>query len=174
MPYYDAGEAAIYYETIGRGKPIVLLHGYALNSLMWECQLPALSEKYRVVTVDLRGFGKSSCGGQWSGNIMADDVSGLVHHLDLENYAILGFSMSGPVALRLALKHPDKIAKLVMVSSILPSTGKRQKRSLSRAQEKELETLTLYGVEKLADMTGLRAGPLVDNMFKRNPAIKNL
>ena len=174
MAFFDADDAAIYYDITGDGKPVILLHGYALNSLMWEYQKNSMAENFQLITVDLRGFGKSSCGVNWSGNAMAEDVSGLIEHLNLRNCAIVGFSMGGPVAFRLALKHPDRLTKLVMVSSILPSAGKAQKKKYQRLQQKELDTLTLHGVEKWAELSGLKSGPLVDNMFKRNPEIVNL
>ena len=62
MPFYDAEDAAIYYETDGEGSPLILLHGYALNGTMWEFQRPVFSKSHAVITVDLRGFGQSSCG----------------------------------------------------------------------------------------------------------------
>jgi len=174
MAFYDAGDAAIFYEITGRGKPLILLHGYALNSLMWQFQLPALSEKRQVITVDLRGFGQSSCGKSWSGNIMAKDVAGIVGELDLRDCAILGFSLSGPVAFRLAYNYPDRISRLVMASSILPSAGKPREATQNLAQKRELDLLTIHGVEDWAEKVGLRSGPLVANMFARNPEAKML
>jgi len=169
MAFYDAEDAAIYYDQIGDGKPVLMFHGYALNGMMWEFQKTAVSEQYKMISVDLRGFGQSSCGKNWSGNLMAEDVSSMIEDLDLRESIIVGFSMSGPVAFRLALKHPDRIEKLVMVSSILPSTGRPRKLKESQVQQKELDLLTLRGVEAWADAMGIWKGPLVGNIFKRNP-----
>ncbi|MCP4582909.1 MAG: alpha/beta hydrolase [candidate division Zixibacteria bacterium] len=169
MAFFDAGDAAIYYEITGEGEPLMLLHGYALNSLMWEMQIPALAEKYQVITVDLRGFGQSSCGKSWSGNAMADDISGLVKHLDLKSCTMLGFSLSGAIAFRIAYFHPDRIARLIMVSASLPSSGAPRKRAESLAQKRELDILMARGVDGWADKAGFRSGPLVGNIFKRNP-----
>ena len=119
MPFYDAKDAAIYYEVTGDGPPLILLHGYALNSALWEFQKSVLSKSHKVITVDLRGFGQSSCDKRWSGSIMAEDIIGIIKSLDLTNAAILGFSMSGPVAFRIANEMPDIVTKLIMVSSIL-------------------------------------------------------
>ena len=174
MPFYDADDAAIYYEITGDGPPVMFFHGYALNSLMWEFQKPAVTAKFRMITVDLRGFGQSSCSRRWSGNIMADDISGLIESLDLRDLTVVGFSMSGPVAFRLALAHPERIKKLVMVSSILPSSGRPRKNSQNLAQKRELDILTLQGVNAWAEKVGLKEGPMVGNIFKRNPASKEL
>jgi pimeloyl-ACP methyl ester carboxylesterase len=169
MPFYDAGDAAIYYETEGQGSPIVLMHGYALNGAMWELQRPALSKYSKIITVDLRGFGKSSCGKSWSGTIMALDIIGMIKSLGLSDASILGFSMSGPVALRVAFEMPKIISKLILVSSVLPSSGRPRAKKESNLQRKELEILRLRGAEAWADAVGLSRGPMVDNIFKRNP-----
>jgi len=169
MPYYDADDAAIYYEIEGSGSPIVLLHGYALNGLMWELQRPVLSMSHTVITIDLRGFGKSSCGKEWSGAVMANDVSGLLRLLGLSDVAILGFSMSGPAAFRVAVESSDIISKLILVSSILPSAGRKKASKESDFQQKELNLLRLRGPEAWAEAMGLWKGPLVDNIFLRNP-----
>ncbi len=172
MPFFDAGDAAIYYEEFGdNGQPLILLHGYALNGLMWEFQIPEFARNYRTIVVDLRGFGKSSCGPRWSTAVMAEDILGLIAEMDIRGAALLGFSMSGPVSFRVALSRPDRISKLILVSSILPSSGKPTRKVSIEAMSRELELLRQGGVELWAEKTGIRNGPLVANMFKRNPEI---
>jgi pimeloyl-ACP methyl ester carboxylesterase len=172
MAFYDAGDAAIYYEVTGNGAPVVLLHGYALNSTMWEFQKPVLSSQYKVITVDLRGFGQSSCSGRWSSDIMAEDVADIITELKLRDCVIVGFSMSGPVAFKMVLNNADKISKLVLVSSILPSAGRAPKNIQTEEDNRELEALILHGPEAWAEAMGLRDGPLIGNTFRRNPAAK--
>jgi len=183
MPYYDAADAAIYFEVFpdpersrrdDEGPPLVLLHGYALNSCMWDLQKPVFSKTRNVITVDLRGFGDSSCGKRWSGAVMAEDVAGLIRSMDLNNVTLLGFSMSGPVAVRLALEMPGAISKLILVSSILPSSGRPKAKSEMKIQQKEFDILRLRGIRAWAEFMGLRDGPFVDNMFKRNSEITPL
>jgi len=168
MPFYDAGDAAIYYEINGEGPPLILLHGYALNGLMWEFQVPVLSEHFTVIAVDLRGFGKSSCGKEWSGSAMAGDVIGLIKELKLKDVAVTGFSLSGGSAVRTAIELPGIVTKLILVSSILPSRKPRPQKE-EEYQTKEENILRLRGVEAWADAIGMRKGKLVDNIFKRNP-----
>lgn len=169
MPFYDADDAAIYYEIKGKGSPLVLLHGYALNGIMWELQRLELAKNNTIITVDLRGFGKSSCGKNWSGTIMAEDIKRLIGSLRLNDLAILGFSMSGPVAFRAALEMPGIVTRLVLVSSILPSVGRAKAKKEAEFQRKERDILRLRGPEAWAEGMGLWKGPLVDNIFKRNP-----
>jgi pimeloyl-ACP methyl ester carboxylesterase len=174
MPFYDAGDAAIYYEIEGHGAPLILLHGYALNGAMWELQNPVLSKSSKVITVDLRGFGKSSCGKSWSGTVMASDIIGMLESLDLSHVSILGFSMSGPVALRVALEMPKIISKLILVSSVLPSPGRPRAKKESDLQRREQDILRLRGAEAWANAVGLSRGPMVENIFKRNPEARPL
>jgi pimeloyl-ACP methyl ester carboxylesterase len=175
MPFYSSGEADIYYEIEGQGKtPLVLLHGYALNSLMWEFQKPALSPFFKLVTIDLRGFGESSCSKCWSGAAMAEDVKGVIEYLGITDVALLGFSMSGPVAIRVAYEIPDIVRRLILVSSTLPATGRPKSEGEIRLQEKELAALEKGDISSWADTIAFRTGPLVGKMFGRNPAIASL
>ncbi|HBC47520.1 MAG TPA: hypothetical protein DEO84_03390 [candidate division Zixibacteria bacterium] len=172
MPFYNSENAAIYYEIEGQGiRPLVLLHGYALNGLMWELQRQAFSENYKLITIDLRGFGKSSCGKCWSGADMANDVKGVIETLGLADVAVLGFSMSGPVAVRLACEIPDIVTRLILVSSILPSSGRPKSPGETRLQERELAALEIGGIDAWLESISFRTGPLVEGMFEKNPAI---
>lgn len=171
MPFYDAGDAAIFYEITGDGSPLIFLHGYALNSSMWEFQVAELSRTYKVITLDLRGFGQSSCGKEWSGSAMAGDVIGLIKELKLNDVTVLGFSLSGGSAIRTALELPDIVSNLILTSSILPSRGNPRTKKEEEYQSKEQDILRLRGVESWADAIGMRKGKLVDNIFKRNPDV---
>jgi pimeloyl-ACP methyl ester carboxylesterase len=169
MSFYDADDAAIYHEIDGEGPPLVLLHGYALNGGMWEFQKPVFSRTHTIITVDLRGFGQSSCGRGWSDSTMTEDTIGMIRSLNLSDVAILGFSMSGPVAFQVAYKMPDVVTKLIMVSSILPSSGRPRAKKETELQRQEQDILRLRGVNTWAAEIGLLNGPLVDNIFRRNP-----
>lgn len=169
MPFYDAEDAAIYYDIDGEGAPLVLLHGYALNGGMWEFQKSVFSKTHAVIAVDLRGFGQSSCGKGWSDSIMAEDIIGMIGSLNLTDVAILGFSMSGPVAFQVAFEMPDVVTKLIMVSSILPSSGRPRAKQETELQRQEQDILRLRGVNAWAAEIGLLNGPLVGNIFRRNP-----
>ncbi len=171
MPFYDAGDAAIFYEITGHGSPLILLHGYALNSVMWDFQAAELSKEHKVITLDLRGFGQSSCGKEWSGSAMAGDVIGLIKELKLNDVTVLGFSLSGGSAIRIALELPDIVSNLILTSSILPSKGNPRTKKEEEYQSKERNILRLRGVESWADAIGMRKGKLVDNIFKRNPDV---
>jgi non-heme chloroperoxidase len=92
--------AKIYYEDHGRGRPIVLVHGWACSTRFWQRNVPVLAEEFRVVTIDLRGHGNSAK--VLSGHNMpqyAQDVRTVIEQLDLTGVTLAGWSMGGPVVL---------------------------------------------------------------------------
>ena len=101
MPFlasHASGEAVnIYYEDLGKGKPIVLIHGWPLSGSMWEYQVTGLlDEGYRVITYDRRGFGKSDYPATgYDYETLAGDLQSLIAHLNLTDATLVGFSMGG-------------------------------------------------------------------------------
>ncbi|WP_114570091.1 alpha/beta fold hydrolase [Exiguobacterium flavidum] len=110
----------IYVEDVGRGEAVVFLHGWPANNDMFEYQKNALLDAgYRYVGIDFRGFGRSdapSTGYDYA--TMARDVHAVVEELRLEDFALLGFSMGGAVAIRYASEHPVK--KLILAGAAAP------------------------------------------------------
>src|SRR5438552_5976309 len=100
MPYVtvgkeNSGNIELYYEDHGSGQPVVLIHGYPLSGASWEKQIPILLEAgYRVITYDRRGFGKSSQPSTgYNYDTFAGDLHGLINHLKLRDFCLVGFSM---------------------------------------------------------------------------------
>lgn len=113
----------IYYEDHGTGKPIVLIHGWPLSGRSWEAQVPVLvAAGYRVITYDRRGFGWSSQA--WSGydyDTLAEDLHGLMTHLDLKNVTLVGFSMGGgEIARYISQYGSERIDKTVFAGAVPP------------------------------------------------------
>jgi len=113
----------IYYEDLGKGKPLVFIHGWPLSGAMWEYQVTELTGKgFRCVTYDRRGFGRSDK--PYSGydyDTMAGDLKTLLDELDLEDVTLIGFSMGGGEIAKYFKHYGDAhIAKVVLVSSVLP------------------------------------------------------
>ncbi|MFV9549760.1 alpha/beta hydrolase [Algibacter sp. PT7-4] len=108
----------IYYTETGLGKAIVLLHGFLENANMWTPFIPILSKKNKVITIDLLGHGKTGCLGYiHSMELMANAVSAVLNHLNINKYIIIGHSMGGYVALALAEKQPKAILGLCLMNS---------------------------------------------------------
>jgi len=174
MSYLQLNDIELYYEQYGRGPNLVLLHGFSLNSLMWERYRESFEDRLRVTLIDLRGFGKSGVGERWSHEVMAEDVWQLLKHLKIEKATIVGFSMSGPTAMRLPIDHPDLVTALILVSSILPLAEKRPSERQKNETALEIAILERQGIEAWAKNTGIFDGFVVGSLFERNPEIKPL
>ncbi len=94
--------------------PMVLLHGLGERAASWDPVLDALSKTFRVYAVDLRGHGDSDWPGTYSFELMADDVIDLLDELRLSSVALVGHSMGGAVAYRVAVSRPDLVGRLVV------------------------------------------------------------
>jgi non-heme chloroperoxidase len=128
MPYISVGREqdraiALYYKDWGSGQPVVLSHGWPLNSDSWESQMFFLaSNGYRCIAHDRRGHGRS--GQPWDGNEMntyADDLATLMEELDLKDAVLIGFSTGGGEVARYIGRHGSKrVAKVALVSAVPP------------------------------------------------------
>src|SRR6266853_4483789 len=116
--YADVNGINLYYETHGNGRPLILLHGGLGSGEMFGPVLPLLAERHQVVTVDLQGHGRTAdIDRPIDIRLMADDIAALIDHLKLAKLDVVGYSLGGGVALQLAVRHPDKIGRLVVVSA---------------------------------------------------------
>lgn len=111
------------YQDYGSGRPVVLVHGWPLSSRSWESQVPALIDAgHRVITYDRRGFGDSSR--PWTGydyDTFAADLHALVEHLDLSDFALVGFSMGGGEVVRyISTYGVSRVSKAVLASAVPP------------------------------------------------------
>jgi len=113
----------LYYEDHGSGQPVVLIHGYPLSGASWEKHVPALLDAgYRVITYDRRGFGKSSQPTEgYNYDTFAADLQKLITHLNLEQFALVGFSMGGGEIARYFGKYgSDGVSKAVIIGGVPP------------------------------------------------------
>ncbi|MEY2606543.1 MAG: non-heme chloroperoxidase [Verrucomicrobiota bacterium] len=113
----------LYYEDHGSGRPVLLIHGYPLSGASWEKQVPVLlNAGHRVITYDRRGFGKSSQPTSgYNYNTFAEDLHKLITHLELREFALVGFSMGGGEIARYLGKYGSKdVSKAVIISGVPP------------------------------------------------------
>ena len=126
MPYLTTSDGVkLFYNDWGQGRPVVLVHGWPLDHSMWSDQAVFLAENgFRVIAYDRRGFGRSDQ--PWSGynyNTLAEDLACVIDSLNLENAALVGFSMGGgEVARYLNVHGSARVSRAVLVSSITPYT----------------------------------------------------
>ena len=107
----------ISFDKQGEGEPtLVFIHGWSNNRSIWDSQISHFSEKYRVITIDLAGFGKSGNNrNTWTMSSFGEDVVAVINQLKLNQVVLVGFSMGGPVIIETAKKAPEHIAGLVLV-----------------------------------------------------------
>jgi non-heme chloroperoxidase len=151
MSFIEAADGAqIYYKDWGCGPPVLLSHGWPLQSDSWESQMLFLAANgFRVIAHDRRGHGRSSQ--TWNGNDMdtyADDLARLIGALDLQGLALVGFSTGGGEVARYIGRHgTGRISKVVLVSAVPPYL---------------LQTPDNPGGVPIDVFDGLRAGSLAD------------
>ena len=106
--YLDIDGSSLYYEEVGAGNPVVLLHGFSLDCRMWDAQWEFLRNRYRVLRYDLRGFGKSAPP-TTKPYTHAGDLFALIDHLGLERVDLIGLSLGGGAAINAAILCPDRV-----------------------------------------------------------------
>lgn len=118
MPFIKANNAEFYYELHGAGQPLVLIAGYACDHTYWLPVLELLAKQYQVLVFDNRASGQTKDDGSLlSAELMARDVVAICDELKLYKPHIVGQSMGGTIAQTVAAHFPDKISKLVILSS---------------------------------------------------------
>jgi pimeloyl-ACP methyl ester carboxylesterase len=118
MEKIQVNNVTLAYERVGKGKPLMLIHGFPLDHTSWNEVASLLENDFDVILPDLRGFGQSTTiETPYTMSDMADDLAGLLDHLKIEKVALAGHSMGGYVALAFAKKYPQRVSRLGLVSS---------------------------------------------------------
>jgi len=115
--YFNTGDANIYYEVYGSGKPLVLLHGGIFGYVTdFESLIAELSKNYKVIAIATRGHGKSELGKQpLSYKLFSEDAYKVIRHLTADSAIVIGFSDGADQAYYLAADHPDAVKRLVAI-----------------------------------------------------------
>jgi pimeloyl-ACP methyl ester carboxylesterase len=167
MPTTPVHGADLYYEdTGGPGEPVLFLHGFLFDGRQYEAQVAALRDRYRCVTVDFRGQGRSSTprrGYQIEQQVA--DVLAVIRRLDLAPVHLVGLSMGGFVALRIAARQPELPRSLTLLNTS----------AAGHARAKFPKQLLLAGVGRTAglDLSPVRAGiedELYGPAFRTDPS----
>jgi haloacetate dehalogenase len=122
----QTGETSIFVRHGGSGPPVLLLHGFPETHLMWRDVAQALARDFTVVCADLRGYGRSGCPAStpdhepYSKRAMARDMVAVMEQLGFDRFAVVGHDRGGRVAYRLALDHPKRFERLVVLD-VLPT-----------------------------------------------------
>lgn len=113
--YLDVNGVKLYYEIYGEGEPLLMIHGNGGSFICFENQVSEFSKHFKVILVDCRGRGNSSYqkGVELTFDLQVEDINLFLDKLNIQKTNILGWSDGGIIGLLLALKHPEKVAKLV-------------------------------------------------------------
>ena len=130
----------IHYKIQGEGDPLIMISGFGSTQSDWRFQTSAFKVRYRVITFDNRGVGKSDKpAGPYSTKMMAADTIGLMDHLGIQKAHVLGASMGGMIAQELAINYPERVNKLVLACTFAVR-DKASESTPKSSQGKELYT----------------------------------
>ena len=114
----------LHYIEQGQGQPLILLHGNGESCDYFEHQIPCFSKDYRVIAIDTRGHGQSPRGEKpFTIKQFSEDLHDFMDENGIEKANVLGFSDGGNIALEFALKHPERVEKLILNGANLFSSG---------------------------------------------------
>lgn len=143
------------YEVAGSGKWLLLIHGMGDNLGAWYNQVPVFSQRYRVLTYDVRGHGQTEAPeGEYSTDVWAQDLHGLLGALEIERAYVLGYSMGGMVAVNLALQHPEMVEALILANSggaRRPTMSEEQMRQMAEQRRMRMERVEREGLAATMD-----------------------
>lgn len=139
MTFIRIDDIQLAYTDTGVGRPVVLIHGYPFNATLWNEQVAALSNSYRVIVPDLRGFGESdSSPAPVTMERMAQDVVQLLDHLEISRAVIAGLSMGGYVTLAFQKLFPSRVRALVLADTRAQADTEEAKQTRAQQAEKAL------------------------------------
>ena len=123
--YAPVNGLKMYYEIHGKGDPVILLHGAFMTiTNNWTEMIAELSKTRLVIAVEMQGHGRTAdIKRDFSYENLADDIAALLDYLKIKQADVLGYSMGGGVAMQLAIRHPERIRKVVSISAVIRSDG---------------------------------------------------
>lgn len=158
MPTLPIDDISLHYVEAGEGPPLLIVHGLGGSWQDWEAQVRHLSQRYRVIAPDLRGFGASTRGRRLvSIPRLAADLRALLAALKIEDFVLVGHSMGGAVSLQLALEEGPRVQRLVIANSV-PSFRPESLRHYAEFIYRWL-AMGLLGPARLARISAARTYP---------------
>jgi 3-oxoadipate enol-lactonase len=175
---YTRQGVSIEYDDIGNGVPLLLIHGFPLDRTLWRTQIAGLSQIYRVIAPDLRGFGQSS---ETDGAVVtmeqyAADLKSLLDSVNVKQAIVGGISMGGYIALAFYAQYADRVKGLILANTrAIPDSEEGKQSRLTDAQKIE-GSGTGFLVDSMAPkMLGAVAKPEIEiavrsMMLRQRPA----
>lgn len=158
----------LYFNKIGKGQPLIILHGLFGSSDNWLTHAKKLSEYFEVYLVDQRNHGHSPWSDAFNYQLMADDLSRFIEAEKLDGFILMGHSMGGKTAMLYAQQHPDRIDKLIVVDMGVRSYPIHHDGIIEGLKSLDLSIIKTRGEAELA------LSKHVDNTAIRQFLLKNL
>ncbi|HKA86555.1 MAG TPA: alpha/beta fold hydrolase, partial [Haliangiales bacterium] len=121
--FLSIGGNRVFYHRRGRGRPLVLVHGWMVSHWAWRHVIPSLAGDYDVVAIDLPGFGESDRPSpseyRYDAPAFAETLIGVLDSLAIERATLVGHSMGGGVALYAAARRPERVERLVLIDALV-------------------------------------------------------
>lgn len=120
----DTGEASIHVWKAGQGEPLLLVHGYPQDHMMWHRVAPALTDRFTVIVPDLRGYGDSECPpsvpdhSSYSKRAMAHDQVKVMEHFGFSSFFVMGHDRGARVSHQMTLDFPDRVRRLILLDIV--------------------------------------------------------
>ena len=120
MAEFSLDDGTVWYEERGEGQPLVFVHGGWSTSAAWDRQVERFADSYRVITVDVRGHGRTGAtdARRYSVELFADDLEALLDHLDVQNPVLCGLSLGSMVVQEYLSRHPHAAAGAVLAGPV--------------------------------------------------------
>jgi pimeloyl-ACP methyl ester carboxylesterase len=170
MPEIEANGIKLFYETSGKGTPVVFVHEFAGDHRSWEDQVRFFGRRYKTVVYNARGFPPSEVPEEVSGysqDLATGDLAGLIHALDLAPAHVVGLSMGGFASLHLGLRHPELARSCVVAGCGYGSVMSERERFQRETREVARRFLD-EGLEKIAET--YTTGPTRVQLERKDPA----
>lgn len=161
----ERGGTKLFYRDEGRGSNLVFLHGFPVDSRMWEAQTVEFAGRFRVIAPDLRGFGQSHAVDPFTIESQADDIHGLLDQSGALPCVLVGLSMGGYIALAYAQKYPSNLRGLVLVDTKAAGDTAEQK----EGRQKMITLVREQGAKAVAEQ--MLPKMLADETPRRRPAV---
>lgn len=145
-----SGNGKIYYEELGTGSPVILLHGHSLDTRMWDEQFSTFANHHRTIRLDFRGYGRSSEQSETFQHTHVDDVLAVMDSLLIEKAHVVGLSMGSFVAGDMLAMYPHRMLSCTLVSGGIrnsPGPTEPMGEEESRQRDEEIAALKEKGIE---------------------------
>lgn len=172
MSYIMVNNISIYYEIQGEGQPLLFLHGLGSSTRDWQNQVNYFVNKYQVITLDLRGHGKSDKPkGHYSVPLFSADVTQFIQSVINKPVHLVGHSLGGMIAFQIAVDHPELLKSMAIINSgpsvIFPSLVSRVRFLL------RFLSVRLFGMHQISNALGKILFPNPQQLLLRTQFIHN-